>query len=59
MWKILSKWVIKKKNEENEKTTHRMRENICKQSNRQGITFQNIQTGHEAQYQKTTTKKTI
>ena len=29
-----------------------MRENICKQSNRQGINFQNIQTGHEAQYQK-------
>ena len=35
------------------KTTHRMGENICKQCNRQGISLQNIQTAHVAQYQKT------
>ena len=34
------------------KTTHRMGENICKQCNRQGISLQNIQTAHVAQYQK-------
>ena len=30
-----------------------MGEGICKQSNRQGINLQNIQTSHAAQYQKT------
>ena len=30
----------------------RMKENICKQSNWQGIKLQNIQTAHAAQYQK-------
>ena len=34
------------------KTIHTMGENICKQSNRQGINLQNIQTTHAAQYQK-------
>ena len=29
-----------------------MGENICKQSDPLGINFQNIQTAHEAQYQK-------
>ena len=29
-----------------------MEENICKQSDRQGINLQNIQTAHAAQYQK-------
>ena len=29
-----------------------MGENICKQSNWQGINLQNIQTAHAAQYQK-------
>ena len=29
-----------------------MRENICKQSNRQGINLQNLQTAHAAQYEK-------
>ena len=37
---------------QNKKTTHRMRENICKQSNWQGIKLWNIQTVHAAQYQK-------
>ena len=37
---------------QNEKTTHRMGENICKQCNWQGINLQNLQTGHAAQYQK-------
>ena len=38
---------------QNEKTTHRMGENICKQNNLQGINLQNIKTAHTAQYQKT------
>ena len=29
-----------------------MGENICKQCNEQGINLQNIQTAHEARYQK-------
>ena len=38
---------------QNEKATHRMGEDICKRSNRQGINLQNIlQTAHAAQYQK-------
>ena len=37
---------------QNQKTTPRMAENICKQSNQQGISLQNIQTAHTAQYQK-------
>ena len=36
----------------NEKTTHRMGENICKWSNGQGINLPNIQTALDAQYQK-------
>ena len=36
----------------NKKTTYRMRENICKQYDRQGINLQNIQAAHAAQYQK-------
>ena len=39
---------------QDEKTTHRMGENICKRSNRQRISLQNIQTAHEAKYQKQT-----
>ena len=38
---------------QNKKTTFRIGENICKQSNQQGITLQNIQTAHATQYQKT------
>ena len=37
-----------------EKTTLRMGENICKRINRQRINLQNIQTVHTAQYQKVT-----
>ena len=42
-----------------EKITHRMGENICKQSHWQGINLQNIQKVHAAQHQKKkkTTKK--
>ena len=35
------------------KTVLRMRENICKWCNQQGINLQNIQTAHSAEYQKT------
>ena len=37
---------------QDEKTTHRTGENICKWSNGQRINLQNIQTAHAAQYQK-------
>ena len=36
---------------QNEKTVLRMRENICKWSNRQGISLQNLQIAHATQYQ--------
>ena len=42
---------------QNEKTTYRMRENICKQSDWPGINLQNIQTAHAAQYIKKKIKK--
>ena len=41
---------------QNEKTTYRLGENICKQCDQQGINFQNIQTVYTTQYQKTKTK---
>ena len=34
---------------QNEKTTYRMGENMCKRSNWQGLNFQNIQTAHTTQ----------
>ena len=34
---------------QNEKTTYRLGENICKQFNWQGFKFQNIQTAHTNQ----------
>ena len=37
---------------QNEKTTYRMAENICKWCDLQGINFQNIQTAHTTQYKK-------
>ena len=37
---------------QNEKTTHRMGENIHKQRDGQGINLQNIQTAHAAQLKK-------
>ena len=41
----------KKTHKQDEKTTLRKGENICKQSKWQGINLQNIQTAHAAQYQ--------
>ena len=35
---------------QNEKTTHRMGENICRWYDRQGISLQNLQTVHAAKY---------
>ena len=35
-------------NKQNEKTTYRMGENICKQWDQQGLNFQNIQIAHTA-----------
>ena len=43
---------IKGNHKQNEKTTHRMGENICKQCDLKGINLQNLQTAHAAQYQK-------
>ena len=37
---------------QNEKTTYRMVENICKWCDQQGLNFQNIQTAHTTQQQK-------
>ena len=42
---------------QDEKTTLRMGENICKESNRQRINLQNTQTAHGAQYQKNKNKQ--
>ena len=39
-------------NKQNEKTAHRMGENICKWSDQQAVNLQNIQTAHAAQYKK-------
>ena len=36
---------------QNEKTTQRMGENMCKRSDQQGINLQNIQTAHAALHQ--------
>ena len=41
---------------QNEKTTHRMGENICKGNHQQGINLQNIQTAHAAQLRKKKSK---
>ena len=42
----------KRNHKQDEKTTLRIGEHICKQSNQQGINLQNIQAAHAAQYQK-------
>ena len=42
---------------QNEKTTQRKGENICKQCNLQGINPPNLQTAHAAQYKKKKIKK--
>ena len=49
----LTSFCTAKEPKQNEKITHRKGENICEQSNWQGINFQNNQTVHIAQYQKT------
>ena len=45
-WKLLHS---KGKHQQNKKTTYGMQENICKQSSRQGVNFQNIQTADTTQ----------
>ena len=40
------------KKEQNKKTTHRMGENVCRQSDWQGTSLQNKQTAHAALCQK-------
>ena len=40
-WKL---WHSKGNHKQNEKTTYRLGENICKGCSRQGLNFQNIQT---------------
>ena len=40
-----------KGNHQQNETTYRMGENICKQCNQQGLNFQNMQTIHTTQYQ--------
>ena len=42
---------------QNENTTHRMGENICRQEHWKGINFQNLQTAPVAQYQTQTNKQ--
>ena len=37
---------------QNEKKTHRMAENICKQCDQQGINLQHVWSAHAAHYQK-------
>ena len=39
---------------QNEKTTLRMGENVCKQSNPQRINLQNLQIAHETQHKENT-----
>ena len=47
----------KGKHKQNEKTTYRMGENICKQCDQQGLNFQNIQTPHTTQQKNNPIKK--
>ena len=37
---------------QNEKTTHRLGENICKLCDQKGLNFQNTQIAHTTQHQK-------
>ena len=50
----------KANHKQNEKTTYKLGENICKPCNRQGLNFPDIRTAHSTQYQKnqTTQSKT-
>ena len=54
--KLKSFYIAEKNHKQNKKTTHRMGENICKQCDWQGVNLQNLQTVHEAQYQKQITQ---
>ena len=45
-------WDGKGNHQQNEKTTYRIGEDICKSCDWQGINFQDIQTAHTTQYQK-------
>ena len=49
-WDLIKSFCTEKEgsHEQNEKTTHRTGETICKQSNQQGISLQNIRTAHAA-----------
>ena len=47
----LKKLLYSKGKQQNEKTTYRMRENICKQRDQQGIKLQHIQTAQAVQFQ--------
>ena len=47
----------KRNHKQNKKTANRMGENICKWSDQQGISLQNIQIAHAAQYQENNTIK--
>ena len=49
--KLKSFCTAKENHKQNEKTTHRMGENICKRSDLQGINLQNIQIAHASLYQ--------
>ena len=44
--------MAKGNHQQNKKKTHRMGENICKQSDQKGIYLQNLQAAHAAQYGK-------
>ena len=48
--KLKSFCIAKGNHKQNEKTTYKMGENICKWCNWQGIKLQNIETAHIAQY---------
>jgi len=53
-------WVCFTKNKQakqNEKTTIRLGEDICRQGNQEGLKIQTIQTAHTTQQQKTPTEK--
>ena len=50
--KLKSFCIVKETNKQNEETTHRMGENICKWRDQQGVSLQNLQATHVAQNQK-------
>ena len=48
----LKNLLYSKGKQQNEKTTYRMRENICEQHDQQGIKLQHIQTAQAVQFQR-------